>query len=446
MIVKSISGIRGIVGDGLDPERVLEFAAHFGQFIKAKSVMVGRDSRLSGESLKDAVTAGLMGIGVSVIDLGMVPTPTLLYNVRISNASGGIVITASHNTSEWNALKFVSKNGEFLKSEDMKEFLSILSKKIKWKGNDNFGNKEEKKDAIDEHINGVLNNSYINVPQIKKRKFKIVIDCVNGGASKAYPEFLSRLKVKYYPIFCDGNGKFLRKPEPRKENLSILEEKVKKTKADIGFATDPDGDRLVIVTDKGEALSEELTIVLATLAVFSKKKGPVVVNLSTTRSMNDITKRAGVTLYRSPVGEANVVKLMKEKKAIIGGEGNGGIIFPEIQYTRDAMVAMALILNYITNMDKPLSHIMNTIPQYKIIKKEIKMSSREEQINFIEKIKKENKDKKLNLKDGVRIEEGNRWIHIRISGTEPIIRIIAEAPTRERAMSLYKMVKEQGVN
>jgi len=446
MIVKSISGIRGIVGDGLDPERVLEFAAHFGQFIKAKSVMVGRDSRLSGESLKDAVTSGLMGVGVNVIDLGMVPTPTLLYNVKKSNASGGIVITASHNASEWNALKFVSKNGEFLKKDKMEEFLSILNRKINWKRNEKFGNKEEKRDSIDEHINGVLKSNYINVPLIKKRKFKVVIDCVNGGASKAYPEFLSRFNMKFYPIFCEGNGKFLRKPEPRKENLSVLEEKVKDKKADIGFATDPDGDRLVVVTDKGEALSEELTIVLATLAVFSKKKGTVVVNLSTTRSMNDITKRAGVSLYRSPVGEANVVKLMKEKKAIIGGEGNGGIIFPEIQYTRDAMVAMALILQYITDMKKPISHIMNTIPQYKIIKKEIKMSSREEQLKFIEKIKKENKDKKINLKDGIRIEEGNRWIHIRISGTEPIIRIIAEAPTIEGVMSLYKMVKEQGMN
>jgi phosphomannomutase len=446
MIVKSVSGIRGIVGDGLDPERVLEFSAHFGQFIKAKSVMVGRDSRNSGESLKDAATAGLMGVGVNVIDLGMVPTPTLLYNVKISNASGGIVITASHNASEWNALKFVSKNGEFLNKEDMEEFLSILGKKIKWKRNDKFGNKEEKKNAIDEHINGVLKNNYINVPLINKRKFKVVIDCVNGGASLAYPHFLSELNVKYYPIFCEGNGKFLRKPEPRKGNLSVLEKKVKDTKSDVGFATDPDGDRLVVVTDKGETLSEELTIVLATLAVFSKKKGPVVVNLSTTRSMNDITKRAGVPLYRSPVGEANVVKLMKKKKAIIGGEGNGGVIFPEIQYTRDAMVAMTLILQYITDMDKPLSHIMNTIPQYKIIKKEIKMKSREEQLNFIEKIKKENKDKKLNLRDGIRIEESNRWVHIRISGTEPIIRIIAEAPTKEGAMSLYKMVKEQGVN
>jgi len=444
MIIKSVSGIRGIVGDGLDPLVVLDFAAHFGKFIKGKSVMIGRDSRSSGEALKNAVSAGLMGVGVDVIDIGVVPTPTLLYNVKTSDVSGGIVITASHNSSEWNALKLVSANGEFLKEKRVKEFFKRVGKVIKWEKDGKLGREEEKGDAILNHIRGVLKSDFINASLIKKRKFKVVIDCVNGGASEAYPKFLKRLTTDVYPIFCDGNGQFPRVPEPREENLSVLKDKVKEIGADVGFATDPDGDRLAIVTDKGKALSEEVTLVLATILILQKKKGPVVINLSTTRSMEDITKRAGVPLYRSPVGEANVVDLMKEKKAIIGGEGNGGVIFPDIQYTRDAMVAMGLILQYLLEENEPLSHIMNTIPQYKIIKEALRMNNKKEQLQFVEGVLRANKGRKMDLRDGVRIEEDDRWVHVRISGTEPIIRIIAEAPTKKGAMNLYEMVKEQG--
>ena len=444
MIIKSVSGIRGIIGEGLDPFVVLHFAAHFGEFLQGKSVMVGRDSRKSGEALKNAALAGLMGVGVDVIDLGVVPTPTLLYNVKTSNVSGGIVITASHNPAEWNALKLVSEDGEFLSLGEVKEFFSLEGKLINWKSTSELGKSKKKSGGIERHMKGVFRSDFINISAIKKRKFRIAIDCVNGGASVAYPKFLKRLNANVYPIFCDGNGEFPRDPEPKEDNLSLLEEKVRELGADIGFATDPDGDRLAIVSERGVALSEESTIVLAIEAVLSKKKGPVVINLSTTRSAEDITKRAGVPLYRSLVGEANVVSLMKEKNAIIGGEGNGGVIFPEIQYTRDAMVAMGLILQYLVERDEPLSYIINTIPQYKIIKETLRMDNKEEQVGFVERVKKANKGKKIDHRDGVRIEEDDRWVHVRMSGTEPVIRIIAEAPTKKGAISLYEMVKEQG--
>ncbi len=444
MIIKSVSGIRGIVGDGLDPLVVMNLAAHFGEFIQGKSVMVGRDSRVSGETLKNAVAAGLMGVGVDFIDLGVVPTPTLLFNVKVSNASGGIVITASHNPLEWNALKLASRDGEFLSKSKAKEFFLLEKKLINWRRVGELGKREERKDGIEKHIEGVLKCDCIVPSEIRERNFKVVIDCVNGGASNAYPEFLKRLNTDVYPIFCEGNGNFPRGPEPKPKNLALLREKVKEVGADIGFATDPDGDRLAIVADKGVSLSEESTIVLATLAVLSEEKGPVVINLSTTRGVEDIAKRAGVPLYRSPVGEANVVSLMKEKNAIIGGEGNGGVIYPELQYTRDAMCAMGLILQYLIERDEPLSQVMNTIPQYRIVKEEIRMENKEEQMRFVERVKKANKCKKMDQRDGVRIEEDDRWVHVRISGTEPIVRVIAEAPTEKGAMNLCEMVKEQG--
>ena len=443
MIIKSVSGIRGIVGDGLDPATVLNFAAHFGEFIGGGLIMVGRDSRKSGETLRNSAIGGLMGVGVDVIDLGIIPTPTLLYNVKTTSASGGIVITASHNPSEWNALKLVSGNGEFLLKDRVEEFFSLEKKPITWRKASELGEAEERYDAVENHIKGVLESEYIHPSEIRDRNLKVVIDCVNGGASSAYPEFLRRLNCEVYSIFCDGMGEFSRAPEPRAENLTALADKVKEVKADIGFATDPDGDRLAIVSDKGLTLGEETTIVLATEAVLRKRKGPVVINLSTTRSVEDIASRAGVPVYRSPVGEANVVALMKEKKAIIGGEGNGGVINPTLQYTRDAMGAMALILQYITERDEPLSQLMNTIPQYKIIKETLRMDSREKQQRFVERVKEANRGKKMDERDGVRIEEKDRWVHVRMSGTEPVVRIIAEAPTIKGAMSLCKMIKEQ---
>ncbi len=449
MLIKSVSGIRGIVGDGLDPKIILEFAAKFGELISHKStdkkkIIVGRDSRISGIALKNAVISGLLGVGIDVIDIDLTPTPTLLYNVKKMKASGGIVITASHNPIEWNALKLVGPLGEFLNADEAENFLSMEKEKISWSPAKNYGKLEIYKEAVKNHIDGVLSNSRINTELIKKRKFKVALDCVNGGASFAYPEFLSNLDVELYPIFCDGKGDFPRIPEPRAENLKSLAKKVKESGADIGFATDPDGDRIAIVSDEGIPIGEEYTIALATKAVLSKKKGPVVVNLSTTKSVEDIAKRAGVKFYRSPVGEANVVKTMKEKGAVIGGEGNGGVINPELQYTRDGMGAMALILQYLAEEEDTLSHIVKGLPRYKMVKEAVKMENTGEGKKLLEKIKNTNKNKDMDLRDGIRFTENDGWVHIRMSGTEPILRIIAEAATLEKAEELVNLIKSQG--
>jgi phosphomannomutase len=316
---------------------------------------------------------------------------------------------------------------------------------ISWKAAKNYGELKKYKDADKNHIEGVLSTPGIEPELIKKRRFKVALDCVNGGASKAFPEFLNALNIEIYPIFCDASGNFARVPEPRAENLQSLAEKVKETGADIGFATDPDGDRISIVSEEGIPIGEEYTIVLATKAFLNKKKGPVVVNLSTTKSVEDIAKRAGVPFYRSPVGEANVVTEMRKKKAVIGGEGNGGVINPGIQYTRDGIGAMALILQYLAEEKQSLSDVVKGLPRYKMIKEVIKMKEIKEGQNLLEKIKKSSKNKKPDLRDGIRLSEGDGWVHIRMSGTEPILRIIAEAPTEEKARTLIATIKKQGI-
>jgi phosphomannomutase len=449
MLIKSVSGIRGIVGDGFDPQVILKFAAKFGEFISAefsgkKKIIVGRDSRVTGIALKKAVISGLLGVGVDVIDIDLAPTPTLLYNVKKLKVSGGVVITASHNPSEWNALKLVGPGGEFLEEAAAKKFFTMEKDTISWSPAKNYGQLKINKEAINNHINGVLTNSMIETELIKKKNFKVALDCVNGGASLAFQEFLSELNVEIYPISCNPSGEFERIPEPRAENLESLAKKVKESGADIGFATDPDGDRISIVSEDGIPIGEEYTIALATKAILSKKKGPVVVNLSTTKSVEDIAKRAGVPFYRSPVGEANVVKLMKEKNAVIGGEGNGGVIYPQIQYTRDGMGAMALILQYLAEEKKSISNLVNSLPRYKMVKDAIKMEDRNEGKKLLEKIKDTNKNKNLDLRDGIRITEDDSWVHIRMSGTEPILRIIAEAPTANKANALVDLIKTQG--
>ena len=449
MLIKSVSGIRGIVGDGLDPALILNFAAKFGEFLSSldkrkTKIIVARDSRKSGISLKNAVISGLLGTGADVIDIDLAPTPTLLYNVKKLNTSGGIVVTASHNPSQWNALKLVGPGGEFLNKEEAEKFFSLEKEGISWKPSENYGKLEINKKAVKQHIEGVLSAPGIDPDLIKSKKFKVVVDCVNGGASEAFPEFFKTLGIETQAVFCDGSGEFKRIPEPRSENLEVLAEKVKESGADIGFATDPDGDRISIVSDEGIPISEEYTVTLATQAVLSKNKGPVVVNLSTTKSVEDIANRAGVPFYRAPVGEANVVKMMKDKKAIIGGEGNGGVINPEIQYTRDGIGAMALILQYLAQEKISVSHIVNSLPRYEMIKVAIKMENDDKSKDFLEKIKDLNKDKDVNSNDGIRISGDNRWVHIRKSGTEPILRIIAEATTTDKAQELIELIKKQG--
>lgn len=444
MLIKSVSGIRGIVGRGLDPELVMKTASRLSSYLDVKKIFLGRDARISGETLRHAVISGIMGTGVDVIDLGMVPTPTLTYNVKNTESSGGIIITASHNPPQWNALKLVGPEGEFLKSDESREFFSLENKKPDWKSYDNLGNSISDDRGADRHIEGVFGDEFICPEEISRRNFKVAIDCINGAGSRVYPYFLEKLGCRVSKIYCDGSGSFSRKPTPSPENLKDLEKLVISTDSDIGFATDPDGDRLSIVMNNGVAVNEELTIVLVTDFILEKDKGPVVINQSTTRSVEDIASRYGVDVHRSPVGEANVVSLMKEKKAIIGGEGNGGIINNRVQYTRDAMSAMAIILQYLTERKIRISDIINEFPRYKMIKKAIKMENKDDRKQFINNIKKKHQGEKINLSDGIRIEYDSSWVHVRMSGTEPVIRVIAEASTEKEAVKLVRQIKEEG--
>ena len=441
MLIISVSGIRGIVGDGLTPEIIAKYASAFGT-MTGGNILIGSDTRKSREMVKSAVISGLISTGTDVVDLGILPTPSILYNVKRLGASGGIAITASHNPVEWNAMKFISKEGIFLNSEEGKHLREIFeSNEIAYKEWKNIGKTSQNEDGIKNHINGVFSHSLIDVEGIRKRRFKVVMDCSDGASYSAYPEFLKLLGCEVIPVYCENLGYFRRAPEPRPENLRELSKKVKEVKADIGFATDADGDRLSIVDDKGNCIGEEYTIVLASRFYLKKKKGPAVVNLSTTMAMEDIAKENNIPIYRSKVGEANVVRKMKETGAVIGGEGNGGVILPDVQYTRDAMVGMALILQYVLEEDKPISSIMEEINKYNIKKETIRFPEKGKEEKFLEKIDMQFSDGKVDREDGVKYVWESAWLHIRKSGTEPLIRIIAEAKQKGRLNEILEIVK-----
>ena len=441
MLIISVSGIRGIVGDGLTPDIISKYAAAFGT-ITGGNILIGSDTRKSREMVKNAVISGLISTGVNVVDLGILPTPSVLYNVKRLQANGGIAITASHNPVEWNAMKFISKEGIFLNNEEGKHLREIFEAgNIAYRNWENIGRISHNKDGINNHIDGVFSHPLIDVEGIRKRRFKVAMDCSDGASYSAYPEFLRLLGCEVIPVYCENLGYFRRAPEPRPENLKELSKKVKEVNADIGFATDADGDRLSIVDDRGDCIGEEYTIVLVSRFYLRKKKGPVVVNLSTTMAIDDIARENNIPIYRSKVGEANVVKKMKETKAVIGGEGNGGVILPDVQYTRDAMVGMALILQYLLEEDKPLSSIMEQINKYHIKKETIRFSEKEKEEKFFEKIGIQFSDGKVDREDGIKYIWDSAWLHIRKSGTEPLVRIIAEAKEKEKLDEMLKIVK-----
>ncbi|OQX56373.1 MAG: phosphoglucosamine mutase [Candidatus Cloacimonas sp. 4484_209] len=438
----SVSGVRGIVGDGLTPDVISRFSMAFGTFLKKGRVIIGKDTRPSGEMVKHSVISGLVATGCEVIDLGVCPTPTVLYNVKNLHADGGIAITASHNPSEWNALKFVNNEGTFLTRSQAKKLLDIFNKgSFKTADWQNIGVLKTDSSGIKRHIDGVLRLSFLNIRKLRRRKFRVGVDCVNGAASSAFPELLEKLGCKIKKVYCDGNGKFLRNPEPIAKNLSALGKMVSKEGLDIGFATDADGDRLSIVGNDGTPLGEEHSLALAVSYFLSKKRGNVVINLSSSRMTDDIVKTHKVKVFRSKVGEANVVKKMKQTNAVIGGEGNGGIILPEFQMTRDGMSGIALILSYLLESGKTILQLKNELPSYYIIKEKKKLNSREHKLNY-EKIIKLLPKGRINNNDGLRIDWKDCWIHIRKSGTEPIVRIIAEAKSKKEATLLCRKVKK----
>ena len=434
-LMTSISGIRGIIGDGLDPETIIKYTNAYADFIASGKVVIGRDARITGEMVNKITTGTLLAKGIDVIDIGICPTPTVQFNVKKLKADGGIAISASHNPNEWNALKLLNGTGQFLSPDEytlMQKYLEEI--KHNYQTWDKVGKWTEYPKGIQNHVDAIFDLGIVYVDEIKKRRFKVLIDCVNGAGSYVLPEFLEELGCEVIELNCEKSGIFPRLPEPLPENLKETMKKVKETNSDLGIVVDPDVDRLVLITNKGEPFSEENTIVQIVKFVLSRKKGNVVVNLSTTRSADDIAAQFGCKIFRSPVGEANVVKKMKEVNAVIGGEGSGGVIFPELHYGRDALVGIVLTLQHLTDYGKSLSDLKNELPQYFIVKKKVEVTKNPDEV--IQKLAADFGNQKISKEDGLRVDFDDHWVHFRKSNTEPIIRIIVEAKSDIEANNL----------
>ncbi len=435
-LMVSVSGIRGIVGDGLDPQTIVKYASAYADFCGKGKIVIGSDGRISGEMVSKLVIGTLLAKGNDVVDIGICPTPTVLFNVKNLKAVGGIQISASHNPNEWNALKLLNRNGEFMTPEENRQMLSNIenanSSYTSW---NKLGKLTSYSKGLDDHIEAVLKIPFINIPKIRKRKFKVLLDCVNGAGSYSMPWLLEKLGCKVIEMNCSKSGIFPRLPEPIPGNLKATMQAVKKHKADIGIVVDPDVDRLVLITDKGEPFSEENTITQAARFWLSKKKGNVVVNLSTTRAVDDVAREFGCKVFRSSVGEANVVKKMKEVKAVIGGEGSGGVILPKAVFGRDSLTGTVIMLQHLLEFGGTMSEMKKALPQYFIAKKKILIGNKNAD-EVVKKLIEKYSDQQINTEDGLRIDFPDHWTHFRKSNTEPIIRCIVEAKNKKDAESL----------
>ncbi|MBV6419300.1 MAG: Phosphomannomutase/phosphoglucomutase [Ignavibacteriaceae bacterium] len=436
-LMSSISGIRGIVGDGLDPEIIIKYTKAYAEFIGSGKVVIGRDARITGEMVNQITTGTLLAKGIDVVDIGICPTPTVQFNVKKLKAQGGIAISASHNPNEWNALKLLNGTGQFLSPAEYVLLQKFLADgQSNYKSWDKIGKWTEYSKGIQNHIDAIFDLGIIYVDEIRKKRFKVLVDCVNGAGAYILPDFLKEFGCEVTEMNCEKTGIFPRTPEPLPENLTETMKRVKSAKVDFGIVVDPDVDRLVLITDKGEPFIEENTITQIVQFVLSRKKGNVVVNLSTTRAVDDIAAKYGCSVFRSPVGEANVVKKMKEVNAVIGGEGSGGIIFPELHYGRDALVGIALTLQYLSDYGKSISELKKELPQYFIVKKKIEVTKNPDEV--ISKLTDNFSNQKINTEDGLRVDFADHWVHFRRSNTEPIVRIIVEAKSESKAEELSK--------
>ncbi len=446
-LMTGVSGVRGVFGDTLGPEIVLRYAARFGQYITRNSlrpasgakpkIVVGRDSRTTGIAMLNSVTAALLSVGCDVIDLGIVATPTVLLNVKKHSAQGGISITASHNPPQWNALKFVDGDGMFLSAEKAAAFLASVDEQLDWMDWRQMGNLIQDQDAISYHIDQVLGIPWLNLGRIRDRKFRVVIDSVNGAGGLISPLLLKALGCEVIAINSAPTGLFSHPAEPLNENLGQLEEEVRRSKADLGFATDPDVDRLSIVDEHGACIGEEYSVALAELFILPKKTGDIVVNLSSSMLSDHIAGLFGVKVQRAKVGEINVGKLMQELNSPVGGEGNGGIICPEINYTRDAIAGMALILGLLAESGKTVSQIVDELPRYYFAKGKLELPPERMETALVN-LPGLLDGYTLDLRDGVKATAEDHWIHVRKSGTEPIIRVYVESGSVERSGQLCR--------
>ena len=446
-LIKSISGIRGTIGgavsDNLTPIDAVKFAAAYGMWIKEQRkktnyrVVIGRDARISGEMIQSLVMNTLVGMGIDVVNLGLSTTPTVEVAVPMEDADGGLILTASHNPKQWNALKLLDSNGEFLNATHSQRVLDLAeSEEVIFAEVDDLGKITVNDAYFDLHIDEVLDLDYVDVEAIKSCKFKVVVDGVNSTGGLAVPLLLERLGVEPIKLHCTPNGHFPHNPEPLKAHLTDLSEKVVQTGADFGIAVDPDVDRLAFMDEKGELFGEEYTLVACADYVLSQNKGNTVSNLSSTRALRDVTEKHGGTYTASAVGEVNVVNAMKANKAVIGGEGNGGVILPEAHYGRDALVGIALFLSLLAEKKISVSNLKNTYPLYFMSKKKIDLNPTIDVDGLLQLIENKYANEPLTTVDGVKIDFADSWVHLRKSNTEPIIRIYTEAPSQQQADKL----------
>ncbi len=436
-LMVSISGIRGIVGESLTPEIITKYALAFGSYVEAgKPVIVGGDSRTSGTYIMNLVKGCLEACGCHVIDIGIVPTPTVQMEILHHKAAGGVAVTASHNPPEWNGLKFMGANGRFLNPAEAERVYSLAdNREIQLKMWQNAGSEVMDDGANRRHIQAILDLPYIDVAAIKKRKFKVVADCVNGAGGNIIPDLLDELGCESTIINGEPNGHFAHTPEPLPENLTELSETVKSKNADLGFAVDPDVDRCAIIDNTGTIIGEEYTLALAVKFILSKKLGPVAVNMSTSRASEDIAQYYNCPFTRTKVGEINVAEEMAASDAVIGGEGNGGVILPELHLGRDAPAAVVLTLQALLESGKTMQQLFQSLPQYSIVKKKINIEGKDPD-QLLQTMAERHSDKQINFLDGLKIDTATTWVHLRKSNTEPIIRVMAEAPTEDEAINL----------
>lgn len=453
-LIKSISGIRGTIGgkvdENLTPLDVVKFTSAFGTWLqnnknkKDLTLVVGRDARISGSMVNSLVTATLQGLGINVVDLGLSTTPTVEVMVPELNADGGIILTASHNPKQWNALKLLNEKGEFITGENGTEVLALAeSQDFDYAEVDDLGKYEIRDDGFDIHIQKILDLPMVDAEVIKAKKFKVVVDAVNSTGGIAIPQLLGELGCEVVKLYCEPNGHFPHNPEPLKEHLGDICELVKTEKADVGIVVDPDVDRLALVDENGELFGEEYTLVAVADYLLRHQKGAAVSNLSSSRALRDVTRNLGSEYFASAVGEVNVVTLMKEKNAVIGGEGNGGIIYPELHYGRDSLVGVALFLTHLAKENKTVSELRATYPSYFMGKKKIELTPDIDVDSLLTKVEKEYQTEDISTIDGVKIDFENNWVHLRKSNTEPIIRIYTEAFSQEEADNLGDQMIEK---
>lgn len=453
-LIKSISGIRGTIGgkpgDNLTPLDAVKFASAYGTWLKEntadgkRKVVIGRDARISGGMIQNLVVNTLVGLGIDVVDLGLSTTPTVEIAVPLEHAQGGIILTASHNPKQWNALKLLDQKGEFLGHEAGKRILELAEKEsFSYAEVDDLGKIIHIEDYIDRHIDAVLSLPLVNVDLIKKQKFKVVVDAVNSTGGIAIPDLLYKLGVEVVKLYCEPNGQFPHNPEPLKEHLWEIAEKVVAEKADLGIVVDPDVDRLAFISENGEMFGEEYTLVACADYVLSKTPGDTVSNLSSSRALRDVTIRHSGKYQASAVGEVNVVSLMKENKAIIGGEGNGGIIYPELHYGRDALVGVGLFLSLLAEKQSKVSELRASYPVYFMSKNKVELTPQIDVDKVIAEIQKRYQHETYTDIDGLKIDFEKEWVHLRKSNTEPIIRIYTESDSQANADALAeKFLKE----